>query len=76
MPILKKTLIEVYSTNIYCTRQAEQLEASIISEFPHVKVSYDLQDCDKILKVSGDFDPSAIVEIAKHAGLFAQLLED
>jgi hypothetical protein len=44
-------IIEVYKTNIESKEDARDLVALIQSSFMEVKVNFDLDDCDRILRV-------------------------
>jgi hypothetical protein len=46
-------MIEVFKTNIECSEQAEKLLEVLESRFPVLKINFDLEDCDKILRVKG-----------------------
>ena len=45
--------IEVFKTNIKKKNDARQIIQKLNSLFPELKVNFDLDDCDKILRVEG-----------------------
>lgn len=47
-------MVEVFRTNVRHKRQAKLLLNVITRQFPLLKVNFDLEDCDKILRVEGD----------------------
>jgi hypothetical protein len=44
-------MIEVFKTNINCAQQAGQLVEQIQRHFAGYKANFDLDDCDRILRV-------------------------
>jgi len=47
-------MVEVFKTNIQEARQANVLFKELSQQFPLFKINFDLQDCDKILRVEGE----------------------
>ncbi len=51
-------MIEVFKTNVDNAPEADKVLRLLAHEFPDFKVNFDLEDCDKILRVKGTFiDP-------------------
>jgi DNA uptake protein ComE-like DNA-binding protein len=50
MDLLART-IEVFKTNMSSWEEAKKLTDLLALRFPHVSVNFDLEDCDKILRV-------------------------
>lgn len=50
-------MIEVYRTNIEDDNEAAAIAVSLLKEFPYLKIDFDLEDCDHILRVQGQFIP-------------------
>ena len=46
-------MIEVFKTNVASMEEANRLAEKILLNIPNVKVNFDLEDCDKILRVEG-----------------------
>ncbi|WP_347050625.1 hypothetical protein [Flavobacterium olei] len=46
-------IVEVFKTNVYKESQKEDVMAIIQTKFPDYKINFDLEDCDKILRVEG-----------------------
>jgi hypothetical protein len=46
-----KAMVEVFKTNITCNETAEQILCALQIRFPFSKINFDLEDCDKILRV-------------------------
>ena len=75
MPILDR--VEVFKTNVTDSFDAIKLKTILLKEFPHSKINFDLQDCDKILRIEGSQIPvSRVIQIIKHEGFHCQLLEE
>jgi hypothetical protein len=47
------TMIEVFKTNVQEFSEAQKLVALLLRHFPNSKVNFDLDDCDKVLRVEG-----------------------
>ncbi|MBK7427114.1 MAG: hypothetical protein IPI60_08815 [Saprospiraceae bacterium] len=48
--------IEVYSTNITTRKDAMRILKAFRLEFPAASLFFDLEDCDKIMRVVGSID--------------------
>lgn len=47
-------MVEVFKTNVRQQRQAKLLLGILQKHFPLFKINFDLEDCDKILRVEGE----------------------
>jgi hypothetical protein len=47
-------MIEVFKTNITNQETADVITAGLQRLFPHSIVDFDLEDCDKILRIKGE----------------------
>ncbi len=47
-------MVEVFKTNIRYKRQAKLLLCRLSEQFPLLQINFDLEDCDKILRVEGE----------------------
>ena len=45
--------IEVFKTNVKSRAAAEQLAARLKLLFPDSRVNFDLEDCDRVLRIEG-----------------------
>jgi hypothetical protein len=76
--IIHKTpvMVEVFKTNVENKNQAEQILKELKKSFPGLKINFDLDDCDKILRVEGTNIPScAIVELMKSNKFLCEILQ-
>lgn len=51
---MKIYMVEVFKTNVRQRRQAKMLLGLMERQFPMLKINFDLEDCDKILRVEGE----------------------
>lgn len=69
-------MVFVFKTNVQECEVAQQLTQKLLSCFPHYKINFDLEDCDKILRVEGhSVEAERIVQELAQAGIFCQPLE-
>lgn len=47
-------MVEVFKTNITCLEDAEAVIRHLLLIYPSFEVNFDLEDCDKILRVEGE----------------------
>jgi len=47
-------MVEVFKTNVQEFSQAQKLLALLRRHFPGTKINFDLDDCDKVLRVEGN----------------------
>ena len=47
-------MVEVFKTNVQEDVQAKNLVALLLHHFPDSRINFDLDDCDKILRVEGN----------------------
>jgi len=50
---MKMRMVEVFKTNVKQKRQAKRLVNVLSEQFPFFNINFDLEDCDKILRVEG-----------------------
>jgi len=67
--------IEVYRTSVECPEQAKALVQLLRSYFPSSEINFDLDDCDKILRVKHWGAPAgSISEILIERGFLCEEL--
>ncbi len=72
-------MVEVFKTNVTDLRHAHMLVEQIHNRFGDYKANFDLQDCDRILRVtcnSGYVQPSLLVNLLRDHGFHAEVLPD
>jgi hypothetical protein len=70
------TMVEVFKTNVLRENESKQLTAKLLTHFPDCKINFDLQDCDKILRIEGiNFLPEKVTRLVKENGFMCSILE-
>jgi hypothetical protein len=72
-------MIEVYKTNVTKDEHAKMLLDQIHSGFSYYRANFDLDDCDKILRVesiAGYVDSSFVIKLLDSFGFYAEILPD
>lgn len=69
-------VIEVFKTDVQEWSQAGRLTALLLEYFPGSRINFDLEDCDRVLRVEGtDFRPDKVVAIIMQNGFSCTPLE-
>lgn len=69
-------LVEVFKTNVEKDEPAKRLVEKLLAQFPQHKINFDLQDCDKILRVEGEqISCDSVIEVIKTHGYECMVLE-
>ena len=72
-------VVEVFKTNVRNTDHAQMLVDQIHRNFRSYKANFDLEDCDRILRVvslKGVVQVSALLQLLKKFGVDAEVLAD
>jgi hypothetical protein len=72
-------MIEIFRTNVIDPKQAKFLKDQIMNRFDHYEASFDLEDCDRILRIKtsdGHIIPDLIIRLFDEFGFMAQLLPE
>lgn len=72
-------MVEVFKTNVCDRARAEELINEIHSAFTHYSANFDLEDCDRILRIkctTGCVEPDAVISIVKAFGFVAEVLAE
>jgi hypothetical protein len=69
-------VIEVFKTNVQDKVIAEKITGELVNLIPNSKVNFDLDDCDKILRVESEkIVPTEVTEILSSRGFLCEVLE-
>src|SRR5690554_1602307 len=74
-----KNMIEVFKTNVQELVQARKLIRQIHQNFQHYQANFDLEDCDKILRVAcynGLIQTSQLINFLRTSGYQVEVLMD
>lgn len=73
--MMHKSTVEVFKTNIIQEEDASQISQLLNSEYPKHKINFDLEDCDKILRIEGNkIDSTQIIELLLNKGFKCYVL--
>ncbi len=75
--VWKVIRVEVFKTNVQNKLDAALLVKKISNKFQDLKINFDLEDCDNILRVEGNhFCSNSIKEFMKICGYSCEVLEE
>jgi hypothetical protein len=72
-------MIEVFKTDVTTTSDARMLMKELLHLYNDYEVNFDLQDCDKVLRVkcsSGPVSTNIIIGLLAYHGFHAEILPD
>ena len=68
--------IEVFQTNVQEVSQAEKIIDLLLQHFPESKINFDLEDCDKVLRIEGyNFIIPKIIKLVNETGFTCKVME-
>jgi len=68
-------MVEVFKTNVEQPEHSEMLIDQITNQIPNSQINFDLEDCDKILRVEAEgVSNQIIIEILHQNGYQAEVL--
>ncbi len=68
--------IEVFKTNVETASDANNIVQLLLQHFPCSRINFDLQDCDKILRVEGkDFCTDKVMLLVNKNGFLCEVLD-
>lgn len=69
-------MVEIFKTNVTGLDEAATIVSMLQFHLPYCKVNFDLQDCDKILRVKGEnICITTIIELLQSCGFSCSLLQ-
>lgn len=69
-------MVEVFKTDVVEAERSNLLIQRLLSYFPDNKINFDLEDCDKILRIEGkNIISEKIMEILNNEGHFCEILD-
>ncbi len=70
-------MVEVFRTNVEDPFAADMIVAELLAFFPHYRINFDLEDCDKILRVAGaGVHAPAVAQVVRRKGFVCEVLEE
>lgn len=68
-------MIEVFKTNVEEMEQSKMIVRKLLEHFPNSIINFDLEDCDKILRVhSSSISNNKIIELLNSHGFHCEVL--
>ncbi len=69
-------MVEVFKTNIRTKKKSEMLLLILCEVFPSHKINFDLDDCDKILRIAGgEISTHQVIFLLQQYGYHAEVLD-
>ncbi len=72
-------MVEVFKTNVNHPDHARKLLEQIHKTWHHYRANFDLDDCDRILRVKalhGAVCSGLLINLVKQSGFYAEVLKD
>ena len=70
------SVIEVFKTDVSTVSEAGNIVEMLCQHFPGTRINFDLQDCDKILRLEGkDFSTDKVMMLVHQKGFYCEILE-
>ena len=68
--------VEVFKTNVQTSEQSERMVMLLAELFPAHRITFDLEDCDKILRIAGEgICTENAVQVLFANGFICELME-
>ncbi|MWB92847.1 hypothetical protein GON26_00560 [Flavobacterium sp. GA093] len=68
-------MIEVFKTNVQEAAQSRMIVARLLEHFPNGAINFDLEDCDKILRIyAASISNKKIIELLNSYGFQCEVL--
>ncbi len=68
-------MVEVFKTNIPEESISKDISKFLLKYFPKSKISFDLQDCDKILRIEAQkIEADTIISLVSNQGFMCEIL--
>ena len=68
-------MVEVFKTNVERPEHSEMIINQLICHIPNSEINFDLEDCDKILRIEAEsVSNQIIIEILQQNGYHAEVL--
>ena len=69
------SMVEVFKTNVHEVATAKMLIQKLLDHFQADRISFDLEDCDRVLRVEGKrFFPDEIIDLMTSHGYHCEVL--
>ena len=72
-------MVEVFKTSVQNRLQADLVRQLLLVKNPTLEINFDLEDCDKILRIKNienAVDISSILKVLNETGIYVEVLAD
>jgi hypothetical protein len=67
--------IEVFRTNVSDPGQSSALLGTLLARFPQCRINFDLEDCDRVLRIEGEnFSTGHVIQLVTDHGFVCEEL--
>jgi hypothetical protein len=66
--------VEVFKTNVSSRQEADMIIELLRHIYPFALINFDLEDCDKILRIKGIVSAKHVIEVCFKSGYFCEEL--
>ncbi len=68
-------MVEIFKTSIESREQSETVKQDLLNLFPTAKINFDLDDCDRILRIEDhEIFPQVVLNLLSHKGFQIEIL--
>lgn len=68
-------MVEIFKTSIESREQSEIVKQDLLNLFPTAKINFDLDDCDRILRIEDhEIFPQVVLNLLSHKGFQIEIL--
>ncbi|WP_245553849.1 hypothetical protein [Cytophaga aurantiaca] len=74
-----EVMVEVYKTSVQDQLQAGIVKQLLLVQNPLLEINFDLEDCDKILRIKNiedAVDISSVLKVLNETGIYVEVLTD
>jgi hypothetical protein len=70
-------MVEVFKTNVQRTEQARKIIGQLKIHFPNSRINFDLDDCDKVLRIDSKrlLSSAEVIRALNESGFFCEMLD-
>lgn len=69
-------MVEIFKTNISNLAQTQQAIQLLKLQFPLAQITFDLEDCDRILRIENEtINPNNVINALTQLGFYCQVLD-
>lgn len=74
-PTMTDTMVEVFKTDVQTIDQSVKLIRKLRQHIPGIEINFDLEDCDRVLRIEGEYVPvPRVIKLMNNNGYFCELL--